>query len=304
MDMEWKWAKANEKDLARFVNEKAIELLDKLPIENRVQLLTNPDGRRAIVKAIYETLVNKNIQYALEKYQPEDETQLIRTPVEILSTPGEGTCLDLSLLFCSLCFGYGLLPLLIVIEGHAFAAISLKHQQKDWKNYAPERSMFETFDLFQGETNLSTLKKLVEDDAYIAIECTGFAHSELLGTATTPETKYRENGVLSFGLAYKAGAEQLENPNRKFKFAIDIAAAKYMWGIKAEEIPNLSATAKVIHAEANLTYENFSNGEATGIDATDANLDNGANLITNITTQNMTGGTQIGVKLRSVNSRS
>jgi hypothetical protein len=295
--MEWKWAKANEKDLAGFVNEKAIQLLDKLPIKDRTQLLTNPEGRKAIVKAIYETLVNKNIPYAFEKYQPEDETQLIRTPVEILSTPGEGTCLDLSLLFCGLCLGYDLLPLLIVIEGHAFAAVSLKHQREDWNVLAPERSMFDTSDLFLGETNLATLKKLVEDDAYIAIECTGFAHSELLGTATTPEAKSRENGVLSFGRAYKAGAEQLKNPNRKFKFAIDIATAKYNWKIPTEEIPNLSVTATRLRAEANLNYQNFSGGEAIGIDATGANLDNGADLTTTITNKDLTGGSQTGIKL-------
>src|SRR5262245_59180191 len=144
--MEWKWAKANEKDLARFVNEKAIQLLGKLPVEDRLKLVQDDSGRRTLVKAIYETLVTKEIRYDFEKYQPEAETQLIRTPVEILSTPGEGTCLDLALLFCSLCFGYDLLPLLIVIEGHAFAAVSLKHKREEWDAYGPERSLFDTSD--------------------------------------------------------------------------------------------------------------------------------------------------------------
>ena len=238
--MEWKWSKANEKDLARFVNEKAIQLLDKLPINDRLKLVQDESGRRTLVKTIYETLVTRGIRYDFEKYQPEAETQLIRTPVEILSTPGEGTCLDLALLFCSLCFGYDLLPLLIVIEGHAFAAVSLKHKREEWNAYGTERAMFDTSILFQGDTNLAELKRLVEDEAYIAVECTGFAHSQVLGNAQAPEAKGRtSDGTLSFGRAVKAGSEQLENADRKFKFAIDIAAAKYIWKIQTEEIPDL-----------------------------------------------------------------
>lgn len=247
--MEWKWAKASEKDLARFVNEQAIQLLDKLPIEDRLKLIQDDSGRRALVKAIYETLVTKDIRYDFEKYQPESETQIIRTPVEILVTPGEGTCLDLALFFCSLCFGYGLLPLLIVIEGHALAAVSLQQKREEWNAYGSERSLFNTVELFQGDTNLAALKKLIEDEAYIAVECTGFAHSQVLGSAQEPETKSRTaDGVLSFGRAVKAGSEQLENPDRPFKFAIDIATAKYIWKIPTEEIPNLKDATKVINA--------------------------------------------------------
>lgn len=295
--MEWKWAKANEKDLAKFVNEKVIQLLDKLPIDDRLELVQNESGRRKLVKAIYETLVTRGIRYDVERYQPEDEIQIIRTPVEILTTPGEGTCLDLSLLFCSLCFGYGLLPLLIVIEGHALVAISLQHKREEWNVYSPMRSPFDTLDLFQGDDNLAKLNKMVEDEAYIAVECTGFAHSQVLGNAQAPEAKGRTNGVLSFGRAVRAGAEQLENPDRQFRFAIDIATAKYRWKIPTEEIPNLAEAAKAIDAEANLTYETFSSGESIGIDATHSDLTSGANLNANLTTQEMTGGTQTGIKL-------
>lgn len=296
--MDWKWAKANEKDLARFVNEQAIDLLNKLPIHDRLELVQDENGRRTLVKAIYETLVTQNIRYAFEKYQPEEETQFIRTPVELLSTPGEGTCLDLALLFCSLCFGYDLLPLLIVIEGHAFAAVSLTHKRDEWNTYSPERSRFESSDLFQGEANLAVLKKLVEDEAYIAIECTGFAHSQVLSNAQAPEAKGRINGVLSFGRAARAGAEQLENPERPFKFAIDIAAAKYIWKIPTEAISHLAETTNVINAEARLKFDHFNGGEATVIDA--SKLKDGANLKAEMETKEMTGGTQIGIKLGSV----
>jgi hypothetical protein len=295
--MEWKWSNANEKDLARFVNEQAINLLGPLPVEDRLQLVQNESGRRTLVKAIYETLLSKRIHYAFEKYQPEDEIQRIRTPVEILSSPGEGTCLDLALLFCSLCFGYDLLPLLILVEGHAFVAVSLQHQREEWNAYGPKRSMFNTNELFDGEENLSKLQKLVEDEDYIAIECTGFAYSQVLDAAQEPETKGRTDGVLSFGRAVKAGSEQLESSGRKFKFAIDIAAAKYIWKIPTEEIPNIVDVLGVIDAEANLKFENFEGGEAIGIDATSKGLEGGAKLKVSMETGSMTDGTHIGIKL-------
>jgi hypothetical protein len=266
--MEWKWAKSNEKDLARFVNEKAINLLDKLPVEDRLKLVQDESGRRALIKAIYETLVTMGIRYDFEKYQPEAETQLIRTPVEILSTPGDGTCLDLALLFCSLCFGYGLLPLLIIIEGHALAAVSLKHKREEWNAFAPERSIFDTSDLFQGDANLATLQKLIEDEAYIAVECTGFAHSQFLGNAMTPEAKDRtSDGVLSFGRAVNAGREQLENLDRKFRFAIDVAAAKYSWKIPTEEIPDFNLAKERAQAKFKVNVKRADGANVRGVKA-------------------------------------
>lgn len=299
---EWKWAKANEKDLAKFVNEKAIELLDKLPIEDRLKLVEKPSGRRKLVKTIYEALIQKGIRYDFEKYQPEAETQLIRTPVEILSKPGEGTCLDLALLFCSLCFGYGLLPLLILVEGHALAAVSLKYKREQWNANERERNIFGTSELFQGEVNLAELQKLVDDEAYIAVECTGFARTQSFSNVEAPEAKGRTpDGVLDFDRAVEAGQEQLNNQNRPFSFAIDIAVAQYFWKIEPLEILNSSKDAsKVINAEANLQYGTFEGGKATAIDATQANLEGGANLNAQIKTEKMTGGEQTGIKLGSV----
>jgi hypothetical protein len=179
---QWKWSKANEKDLAKFVNGDAVKLLDKLGV-NRFDLSHDPDGRRELVKAIYNALVARNINYAYEKYQPEAETQIVRPPQEILGTPGEGTCLDLALLFCGLCLGYELLPLLIIIQGHAFAAVSLNHPLNKWNDsFNKERNLFNTPKLFAGGESLAELKKLIDEEAYIAIECTGFAHTQSFKT--------------------------------------------------------------------------------------------------------------------------
>jgi hypothetical protein len=238
---QWKWSKANEKDLAKFVNGDAVKLLDKLGV-NRFDLSHDPDGRKELVKAIYNALVARNINYAYEQYQTAAETQIIRPPHEILGTPGEGTCLDLAVLFCGLCLGYELLPLLIILEGHAFVAVSLKHSLKQWDDsFAKERNLFNTPKLFTGEENLAELKKLIdESEDYIAIECTGFAHTQSFKNSSQPEAKRRKaDGTLSFDNALNAGRDQLENTDRSFEFAIDIAVAHYAWKIEPLALRNL-----------------------------------------------------------------
>jgi HEAT repeat protein/energy-coupling factor transporter ATP-binding protein EcfA2 len=230
---QWRWSKANEKDLAKFVSRDAVKLLDKLRV-NPFDLNHDSKGRKELVRAIYNALVARNIRYAHEEYQPEGGTQIIRPPHEILRTPGEGTCLDLAVLFCGLCLGYKLLPLIVILEGHAFAAVSLNHPLDRWNDsFAKERNLFITSELFRGEENLTALKKLIDEEAYIAIECTGFAQTQSFKNLSQPEAKHREDdGTLSFDNALNAGREQLENPDRSFKFAIDIAVAHHHWEIE------------------------------------------------------------------------
>jgi hypothetical protein len=264
--MEWEWNKAEQTSLAKFITEDSIKLLDKLPVDDRLKLIQDDDGRRDLVKVIYNTLVSKDIKYAYEKYDPEAEKQQIRTPSEILGTPGEGTCLDLAILFCGLCFGYDLLPLLIVIEGHALAAVSLNHKRDQWEDLGRERTLFNKRDLFKGEENLAELQKLIENNAYIAVECTGFAHTNSFGNSEEPEAIGRTaNGVLSFEKAVSAGRKQLSNPNRPFQFAIDAATAQYCWKIKPLEIPNLAAELRKV--EVNQKAEKLKETEMEGVNA-------------------------------------
>lgn len=277
---EWKWSKANEKSLAQFVNEKAFELLLKLPV-NRFDLINTPEDRKELIKAIYEALLSLDINYAHEKYQPEKEIQLIRTPSEIISKPREGTCLDLAVLFCSICFGCDLLPLLIVIEGHALAAVSLnyKRQNDEWNNvFEAERNLFNTNELFAGEAKRDKLLELINDGDYIAIECTGFAHSNTLSDLDQPEAKKRnKDGSLKFDRAIDVGRQQLSNLKRPFKFAIDIAAAQYLWKIRPLEFSSLSSeVAEVITAVAKQKFGTLKNGEVIGINA--IGLEGGGNF--------------------------
>jgi energy-coupling factor transporter ATP-binding protein EcfA2 len=240
--MQWIWPKADEKYLAHFVTDRAIQLL-RLS-ENRFDLVQSREGRRRLVEVIYNTLVDKQINYAWEKYDPDDDIQLIRNPYEILYPPHEGTCLDLALLFCGLCFGYDLLPLLIIIEGHALAAVSLNHKRHkdkwgegEWKTITAERNFFNTRELFAGEGNLEKLLKLIDDGAYVAIECTGFARTQSFRGSAPEAVGRTEAGFLTFEHAVAAGREQLDNQHRAFNFAIDIAVAHYSWKIKPFSIP-------------------------------------------------------------------
>ncbi|OYD91166.1 hypothetical protein CDG76_28365 [Nostoc sp. 'Peltigera membranacea cyanobiont' 210A] len=299
---EWKWSKADEKSLAQFVNEKAFELLLKLPV-NRFDLINTPQDRKELIKTIYETLLSLKIHYAHEKYQPEKETQLIRTPSAILSQPGEGTCLDLALLFCSICFGCDLLPLVIVIEGHALAAVSLnyKRQNDEWnKAFEAERNLFNNNELFAGEEKREKLLGLINDGDYIAIECTGFAHSKTLSDLEQPEAKKREkDGSLQFDRAIDVGRQQLSNPKRPFKFAIDIAAAQYLWKIPPLEFPSLSSEAtQLITAVAEQKFGTLKDGKVIGIDA--RGLEGGGNLKSKQDTDTMEGGEMTGIKLGSL----
>ncbi len=237
--MEWKWSKANEKSLAQFISDRTVELLPKLSA-NPFDLVQSRDGRLKLVQSIYDQLLKQGIQYAYEKYHPEAEIQRIRTPAEVLSTPGEGTCLDLALVFCGLCFGYDLLPLLIVIEGHALAAVSLNHQRRDWNSFARERTLLNSIELFNRDENRITLQKLIEDGAYIAVECTGFAQTQSFSGSMPEAIQRTAQGTLTFDRAIAAGQEQLDNPTRPFQFAIDVAAAHYVWKIEPLSLPNSS----------------------------------------------------------------
>ena len=79
-------------------------------------------------------------------------------------------------------------------------------------------------------TNVQALRDLIDRGSYLAVECTGFAHSELLGQLSGgPEADHRVGGVLTFEQAVKAGRQQLDD--RPFQFAIDIAVAQDRWRI-------------------------------------------------------------------------
>jgi hypothetical protein len=233
--MSWEWPKTDRGGLARFVSGDVAPAFD-LKI-NRNDLSPDADGRRKLVNAIYFALQNKELRYALEKYYPDDAVQLIRSPSEILGQK-EGTCLDLALLFCGVCLGYELLPQVVLIEGHALATVALNFdlRNKDAFNRT-ERNFFENALL----TNADVFRQMVKGGSYIAVECTGFAQTEKL-PAANPEGVGRDfQKLLPFERALNAGSEQLNNVERPFLFALDIAWAHDL-GFRPTKETNLGAT--------------------------------------------------------------
>jgi len=237
--MQWFWNKKDDLGLARFVIYSKDSEAVKRFIQKAVQSShlpksgydfhqTQNDGRRQLVEKIYNALRENKVEYDLNEYHElSGDTQLIRTPEEILDTQGKGTCLDLAILLCAICWHYDLLPILILVEGHALVAVSLTHSLRDWEN--EERRGQQLFWEGLGKlTDTRELQKMVKREDYLAIECTGFARSETLSECED-EKFQRVDGILSFDQAVELGCKQLTRP---LKFALDIHIAYNFWWSK------------------------------------------------------------------------
>jgi hypothetical protein len=236
--MSWPpYAKGDEKGLARYVIPAAAARL-KLSV-NRDDLLAQ-GAREELLKAMYTSLLEREVRYARELYDPRLEQQLIRDPFAILDGSGEGTCLDLALLFAGLCLAHELLPLVVVLDGHALVAVSLTRGRRaasamTRQDGDEEGPWVEGGLLVEG----STLRRLVERGDYIAIECTGFAASTAISDKL-PEGKGRTlAGRMPFGRARAAGSEQLLG-GRDFVFAIDIAVLQDLKFLVPFDVSDLS----------------------------------------------------------------
>jgi hypothetical protein len=201
MLMSWKWPNVEKTFLAKLVLDDAKSWLpDPLPFVWN-DLHGSDDSRRELVKALYQTMLRYRVSYTPEKYSPDAEVQLVRTPGEILG-PREGTCLDLSLLFCGLCLGCELIPWLVVVQGHAFVLVSRVHRLRKWNDRS--RSEWKLF--VNGPlTDLAPLQKGLEQGTYLAVECTGFARSASLGGGR-PGTRRGRIAQLRGGGGGRAGA--------------------------------------------------------------------------------------------------
>jgi hypothetical protein len=234
----WLWQKADWVGLARYVDPEAEKWL-RVPV-SRLHPAGQPDGVRDVVEALYTELVNKQIRYAPELYRPNNEEQDIRKPREVLREPGKGTCLDLAALFCGLCLGSELLPILIVTERHALAVVSVNHAAREYSDFSREEyaRLFEHRPL----EDSAALIDLVDRGAYVAIECTGFAHTDEL-PETNPEGRGRVDGVLPFERALAAGRKQLDRDDSPMVFALDIATAQYGWSVAPAKLSGYDAIA-------------------------------------------------------------
>ncbi len=153
----------------------------------------NPNIVKQQMGAIYAALQEQNIAYAMPPASFED-AQRIRMPDAVLESK-QGTCLDLSVLYCSCLEAAGLNSLLVLVQGHAFAGCWLEN---------------ETFsDCLQYDVSALTKRIAHGIDAVCLVECTDF----VAGKNT------------DFDIAEKHAASSLEDPD-KYYFAIDIARTR------------------------------------------------------------------------------
>jgi hypothetical protein len=258
---EWVWAKAEPNTIVRFVTPVAVDVLKPIGVSSHdLEVAGNYKG---IVQAIYDTLCGSGIQYAREPYNSSDALQPVRTPTEVLRSPGEGTCLDLAVLFCGLCLGFNLLPVLIVLEGHALAAVSRRFKGTEWNSNDrwPELNLFDRGTL----ENPDTLRRLIDDGDYLLVECTGFAHSTQL-SRDRPEGRGRVDGLLSFDWAMRDGREQLDQGDRRLWHAFDVVRLQQDGGLAALEFTPPQPPGVELLRDVGDYYRNvLVNGLPTGI---------------------------------------
>jgi len=216
--MAWpSWPIDEYKALARYVLPEMAERV-RLAIVRDDEIKNG--NRLAVVRAIYEALAACDFRYAREMYAPDDGPQLIRDPGEMLTGGGDATCLDLALLFAGVCLGHELLPLVVIVEGHAFVAVSLLDDPRKPDSTARinrDGAWVNEGVLLDG--NLFA-QLVAENGYYVPVECTGFAKTETLAYSV-PEGKERKNGKLDFEAAIAAGRSQ--SNERQFRFAVDPA---------------------------------------------------------------------------------
>jgi hypothetical protein len=118
--------------------------------------------------------------------------------------------------------GKELLPLVVVLEGHALVAVSRTTERR--KASSSERQRAEGDWTYEGLlTDSAKLRQMVDQRRYVLVECTGFAISDTALSEMLPEGRGRVGGRLSWEEAVRAGREQLTQVNRPLRFAVDVA---------------------------------------------------------------------------------
>jgi hypothetical protein len=233
------WAKLNEKGLAQYALK---EVANRLRVEpGPGEALARPDGYSVVAEAIYRALAGRKVRYSAPLYNPDLAVQEIRDPDTILDGSGVGTCLDLALLYAGAALGNDLLPLVVLLKGHALVAVATARGRR--KATESIRKTEEGAWVADGVLrDAATLRKLVGRGDYVLVECTGFSAGEGM-PETVPEGQGRVQGLLPFDRAKAAGREQLDRPDRAFLFAVDVAVLQDVGKLTPHEPPGRSLAA-------------------------------------------------------------
>lgn len=221
--MSWPvWPKGNEKALAGYAS---VTTAHVVRLASPTADVVAKGSYRDVVRELYEAFLKLDIRWSREMYHPDEAVQEIRPPHAIMRGAGDGTCLDLAVLMAGAALGKELLPVVVVLNGHALLAVSNRTGRRDAGS--SKRRMREG-DVFvdgvaKGEAAAAALRKLVEAGEYTLVECTGFARAAEALDSRTPEGRGRDAGIMPFARAAEAGREQLDVKGRDVAFAIDVA---------------------------------------------------------------------------------
>lgn len=133
---DWEIMDDTLQELAKYVNPEAVEV----PIGAHLRAYSEYEGYVAApaitarAKELYELLLQRDIQYAQDPWNParflsasRSWKQRVRTPAEVLQ--GVGSCLDLSLLFAGMAMAAGIRPLIALTRDapipHALVVLDL-----------------------------------------------------------------------------------------------------------------------------------------------------------------------------------
>lgn len=154
----------------------------------------DPNRAYMLTASIYAAIAGFGVHYAQPPASFERNGQKIRRPKSIVEN-GLATCLDTSVLFAAALEAAGLHSVVIMLDGHAIAAVWLV------KRTLPKAQ----------ETDITEIRKAIAARELIAFETTGVTHLP----------------PLTFQQAIKLGAEKLsdESPQR-FVGAIDVARSR------------------------------------------------------------------------------
>ena len=154
----------------------------------------DPNEVKRQAAAIYAALQARGIAYTMPPASFEKTGQRVRLPDAVLNGK-QGTCLDLTLLFVSCLEQVGINPLIVIMNGHAFAGFWLED---------------ETF-ADCAEDDCSALKKRAAEgiDKICVVECTSFAAGE----------------DTDFARAEKRALSKLDEPE-KFVCAVDVGRCR------------------------------------------------------------------------------
>ncbi|MEU9733341.1 SUMF1/EgtB/PvdO family nonheme iron enzyme [Streptomyces sp. NPDC048002] len=219
------WYRGSDTSLATLVSADARHLLGDLG--------TGPDPDTVehivpLVRALYEKLSRRGVSWSPKPFRVSEVEHGVRSASAVLEGDRRASCLDISLLFAGCCLGYGLVPVLIVLETHALVAVSLRHRIDP--TALEQRTEINVGGVWRAHQEAAFRAELGAADAgrYLLVECTGAVRMRAPegpghpGNPATPETADRRDGLLSFEAALRAGRRQLDVSDRGFQFALDL----------------------------------------------------------------------------------